>query len=60
MLCVGPTILSENMKDSGSMYERFASGGSARVAMQGRLLKTEFSDERRFSEMLTFADVFGG
>ena len=41
------------MKVRGSMYEYFASGGSARAAVGGRLLKKPFWLKYRFSEMLT-------
>ena len=54
-LCFSPeaSFSEENTKERGSMYEHFASGGSARA---GRLLTNEFSKSKRFSENVTFPD----
>ena len=47
------------MKVRESMYEYFASGGSARAAVGGRLLKKPFWSKHRFSENVSFFDIFG-
>jgi hypothetical protein len=52
-------VFKESMKVRGSMYEYFASGGSARAAVGGRLLKKPFWSKHRFSENVSFFDIFG-
>ena len=52
-------VFEESMKDRGSMYEHFASGGSARAAVGGRLLKKPFCTKHLFGDFFTFFWLFG-